>query len=503
MDSSGLTRRRFLQHFAAGAAAPLLASAVGPRPYAHAATAGQGERPNIVFILADDMGWGDPQCYNPESRVPTPHMDKLASQGMKFTDAHSPGVVCTPSRYGFLTGSYYWRLNLGRAGTDGWSANIVDTRRVTAASLLQSRGYRTVCIGKWHLGMGTEEPVDYFKPQYPNPTSFGFDYYFGIPASLDMAPYLYMENERAVEKPTEEIEGTPFRTAEFYRGGPIAPDFKHEDVLPELTRKCVDIIEKHAAAETNQPLFLYYPMNAPHTPWLPVEEAQGKSEAGKYGDFVWQVDDSIGAVLDALDRAGMADNTLVIVSSDNGGLQSWLPDEYQEHRVNGHFSGEKGGVMEGGHRVPFIARWPGRIEPGSTSDALVCLSDLPPTFASITGATLPERDHLHNLPIAEDASDIKDVLLGNRANSDRENHIVQSVNEIYAIRKGDWKLIDGLGHGGFGWDAEEHQPEPGGPEGQLYNLAEDPSETNNLWMEYPEKVEELQQDLRDFQAEYM
>lgn len=476
-----LSRRHFLQQVCAST----LAASVGYRLLnpvaAHAA-----QRPHIVFILVDDMGWGDPRCYNADSAIPTPNIDRLAREGRRFTDAHTPGAVCTPSRYGLLTGRYYWRLGLDRGGLDANSACIVEPERVTLPSMLRDRGYRTACIGKWHLGMGTQEPVDYTQRLVPNPTTAGFDYYFGIPASLDMAPYLYMENDHAVVPPSETIEGTPRGTAEFYRGGGIAPGFKHKDVLPTLTDKAVSIIDEHATGEA--PLFLYFPMSAPHTPWLPVGDAVGKSEAGKYGDFVWQVDQSIGAVLDALARNDMAENTLLILASDNGGLQSWLPTEF-DHRCNGPWRGQKADAWEGGHRVPFIVRWPGNVEAGSVSDATLCTVDMMATLAALTGEDLPAADPETSLTIAEDSVNLLPALLG--GGPGRETLVVQSSAGLYTIRHDGWKLITGLGGGGLGWAAAKHQPDPGGPEGELYHLAEDPGETNNLWLEAPERREQL------------
>ena len=478
-----LTRRSFLQQVCAST---LLASGVGCAGLRTTSSAAPGSRPKIVFILADDMGWGDPRCYNPESAIPTPNLDRLASESRRFTDAHTPGAVCTPSRYGLLTGRYYWRLGLERGGLNGDSACIVEPERVTLASMLRDRGYHTACVGKWHLGMGTTEPADYSKPLTPNPTTLGFDYYFGIPASLDMAPYLYFENDRAVIPPTERIEGTPYGSAEFFRGGGIAPGFRHEDVLPTLTKKAIDIIDAHDAGEA--PLFLYFPMTAPHTPWVPVGEAVGKSAAGKYGDFVWQVDHSIGAVVDAIDRNGLTDDTLVIVASDNGGLQSWLPKEF-DHRCNGPWRGQKADAWEGGHRVPFMVRWPGRVAADSVSDATFCTVDTMATLAALTGDPLPVRDPESSLRVAEDSVDLLSAWLGDGPG--RETLVVQSSAGLYTVRHEGWKLIAGLGGGGLGWKATEHQAAPDGPTGELFHLDVDPGETTNLWLQEPDWREKL------------
>lgn len=490
-----MTRRGFLAGaLAAGAAALPGCATTGRaeqlRALERAERVGDRSRmPHIVVLLADDMGWGDPRCFNPESAIPTPHMDRLAAEGMRLTDCHSAGAVCTPSRYGLLTGEYHWRLGLERMGLDGYSANIVDTRRETVASMLRKRGYFTACIGKWHLGMGTAEPADYSQRLHPNPTTFGFDYYFGIPASLDMAPYVYMENGRTLDAPTERIEGTPYGSARFYREGAMAPGFRHEDVLPALAGRAAEVIDAHGSAGTSEPLFLYAAFASPHTPWMPTGDANGKSGAGLYGDFVWQTDAAIGTVREALERNGMLDDTLFIVSSDNGGLQSWLPAEYP-HRVNGPWRGEKGDAYEGGHRVPFIARWPKRIAAGSESGAMACLTDLFATFAAITGEAPPAVDEETGLTVARDSLSFAPVLFESAAGA-REDFAILSVQRLPAVRQGDWKWIGGLGGGGLRWRAEENRPAPGGPAGQLYNLADDPGETTNLAAAMPEKAAEL------------
>lgn len=469
-----MTRRQFLACAAAG-------FALCAAPRASGGTDGTARRPNIVILFADDMGWGDPRCFNPDSAIPTPHMDRLAAEGRRFTDAHSPGAVCTPSRYGLLTGRNYWRLGPGQPGLNGYSANILSPAQPTVATMLRGRGYRTACIGKWHLGMGTEEPVDYSKPLRPGPLDFGFDSYFGIPASLDMAPYLFIEGDRAVDQPTEFIEGTPHGSPGFYREGPIAPGFEMDEVLPRLTRGAVDVIDGHAGEE-GTPLFLYVAFNAPHTPWVPVERAQGTSQAGVYGDFVWQVDEAIGTITAALARNGMLDDTLLIVASDNGGLQSWLPEGI-EHRCNGPWRGQKGDAWEGGHRIPFIARWPGRIPAGTTCSDLLSLTDLLATFDALTGdgdAPVTAEDSVNQLP----------ALLGTGPGA-RETLLLQSVRGLRTVRRGPWKLIDGLGGGGLRWRAEDHAPAPGGPEGELFHLGDDPGETVNRWTDAPDRVQAL------------
>jgi arylsulfatase A-like enzyme len=440
------------------------------------------ETPHIVFVLADDMGWGDARCYNPDSAIPTPHMDRLASEGRRFTDAHSSGAVCTPSRYGFITGRYFWRIDRTIQGLNGYGAAIIETDRPTLPRTMKEQGYHTVMLGKWHLGLTEEVPADFSGKMVPNPTTYGFDYYFGLAASLDFPPYCWVENDEAVVKPTDQIKGTERGQPRFWRSGAIAPGFKLEDVLPTLTEKAVKTLADHAPKKDDEPLFLYVPLPSPHTPCLPDEEARGKSNAGDYGDYVWQVDRSVGDILKALDEIGYTENTLFILSSDNGGLQTWIPEEYQHHKTNGPWRGQKADAYEGGHRVPFYVRWPGHVEAGTVSDELIGINDLYATFAALTGAEL-------SAGAAPDSMNILDAFKGKT--SPRETFVTQSSARLTAIRHGHWKLIDGLGSGGFGWNPKEHQPTEDGPKGQLYNLKEDPAEELNLWDINPIKRDEL------------
>ncbi len=437
--------------------------------------------PNIVVILADDMGYGDPGAWNPDSKIPTPHIDRLAAEGMRFTDAHSPSAVCTPTRYGLLTGRYAWRTRLTQGVLAGYSPNLIDTTRLTLPGMLRQAGYATAGIGKWHLGLGDAERTDYARPLRPGPVSLGFDYYFGIPSSLDFEPYVWFENDRVEQLPTDSIEASrPCCKEDFYRGGAIAPDFRHVDVLPRTVEKSVEYVMQAGA----KPFFLYVPFSAPHTPWLPIEPFQGSSGAGTYGDFAVQVDAGVGDILNALDEAGVAENTLVVFTSDNGA--HWLPYEIEmfDHRANLNWRGMKADIHEGGHRVPFVARWPGRIEEGSVSHELISLVDLMATFASVTGQTLPDD-------AGEDSYDLTPVLFGESLEGPiREAAVHHSSNGTFAIRQGSWKLIEGLGSGGF-TPPRSIKPGPGDPTGQLYHIEDDPGETNNLYAEHPEVVERL------------
>jgi arylsulfatase A-like enzyme len=453
--------------------------------------------PNIIVILADDMGYGDISYYNPESKIPTPNLSRLAEEGVAFTDAHSPSAVCTPTRYGLLTGRYAWRTRLKDGVLWGYSPALIDPGRATLASRLKELGYDTAAIGKWHLGLGLEDPVDYSKALVPGPNSVGFDYFFGIPASLDMDPYLYVENQRAVQLPTDHVAGSAHRRESgggFWREGPVAPDFRHIDVLPDLTAKAVEFISERSALESAEPFFLYWALSAPHTPWVPTDEFRDRSKAGYYGDFCVQVDWSIGQLLAAIEELPDRDNTLVLFTSDNG--SHWPTEDIEkfDHRANGIYRGQKADIWEGGHRVPFIVRWPSQISAGSTSDQLVCHTDIFATVSELLGISLMADE-------AEDSFSFLHALLGRSSNQKvRETIVHHSVDGMFSIRRGFWKLILGRGSGGF-TDPRRIEPAPGEPEGQLYNLDDDPAEIENLYLENPELVEELTALLEKFREQ--
>ena len=447
-------------------------------------TALADSKPNIVLILADDLGYGDLSVYNPSSKIPTPYLNQMAAQGMRFTDAHSPSSVCTPTRYGILTGRYAWRTKLKQGVLEGYSPFLIVKDRVTLASLLRRQGYRTTGIGKWHLGLGDGEKTDYSQPLRPGPNAAGFDEFFGIPASLDMPPYVFFENERVVEAPSASIAASEMRRkggGGFWRAGAIAPNFKHEAVLPALTKRAVAFIGQQAA---EKPFFLYLPLTAPHTPWMPTAEFRGKTGVDYYGDFVTQVDDTVGRVLKALEESDLTGNTLVVFTSDNGA--HWLPEDIAKwgHRANGNLRGQKADIWEGGHRIPLIVRWPREIKPGSRSDQLVCLTDLMATIASLTGTALLED-------AGEDSLDFSSVLLGHKSKAGLRDTIVHhSADGTFAIRQGHWKLAMALGSRGFSLPKEE-VPKAGEAEGQLYNLRDDPQEEHNLWLREPKIVARL------------
>lgn len=460
--------------------------------------------PNIVVVLADDLGYGDVQSFNPNGKIPTPSIDRLARGGMRFTDAHTSSAVCTPTRYGLLTGRYNWRTTLQNGVLGGFSKRLIEPGRRTIPAFLKQHGYTTACVGKWHLGMDWPLKDGGFARDYPDgwkvdystkilngPLSTGFDTYFGISASLDMPPYVFIRDDRATALPS--VEKTWIRT------GPAAADFEAIDVLPALEREALAIIERAAAqARQGRPFFLYLPMNAPHTPILPTRPWQGRSGLNPYADFVMQVDDVVGRLLDALERAGIAENTLVVFTSDNGCSPMANIEELiaQGHNPSGPLRGHKADLYEGGHRVPFVVRWPARVKAGSVSDQLVCLTDVFATIAEVLGASLPSS-------ACEDGISFAPVMLGESSSKGprREAIVSHSINGSFAIREGIWKLA--LCPGSGGWSA----PRPGRddasklPPVQLFNLAVDLGERDNLQADHPEIVARLTKTLEGYVAE--
>jgi len=325
------------------------------------------KRPNIVYILADDMGYGDLSCLNENSKLHTQNMDRLAQEGMVFTDAHASSSVCTPSRYSILTGRYNWRSRLKKGVFNGYTEHLIEDGRTTVASLLKEHGYQTACIGKWHLGMDWQwakkgeslDDVDYTKPIRFGPNACGFDYFYGISASLDMPPYVYIENDRVIVAPDRITKNDGAK--EHWREGATAPDFIHEEVLPKTAERVTQCIDTYA--KKDQPFLIYFPLSAPHMPILPAKSYRGKSATNAYGDFVLMVDDVVGQVMDSLDKNGITENTIVIVTSDNGCAPRANFEELAQvgHYPSYHFRGYKADIYEGGHRIPLIVRWPERI----------------------------------------------------------------------------------------------------------------------------------------------
>jgi arylsulfatase A-like enzyme len=446
----------------------------------------QLEKPNIIFIMADDLGYGDLGCYG-ATQIPTPKIDQLAAEGMRFTDAHSPAALCTPTRYGVLTGRYCWRSRLKKGVLNGYSPALIEPGRMTVASMLKEAGYATGCVGKWHLGFGNQDKVDFGKPLRPGPLEVGFDYFFGIPASLDMPPYCFVENDRVVGELS--VEKDPYNTLQ--REGLMTPGWKDEEVGPTFTRKAVEFVERHSS----QPFFLYLPYHTPHTPCTPPEFIKGRSTAGVRGDMVTELDWMLGEILSTLDKHNLRNKTLLMVTSDNGALTTgpWHraadPAKYDlahnGHPPNGLLRGQKADIFEGGHRIPLIAYWPGQIEAGTTNHNLVGLIDLLATCAELVGVSLPAD-------AGEDSLSILPHLL-QQEGTIRETMIHKS-KDLFAFRHGPWKMITGLGSGGFTTPASV-EPQPGESPGQLYNLDDDLSEGENVWSEYPEVVERLSRKL--------
>jgi arylsulfatase A-like enzyme len=455
---------------------------------AGAQAAGDRELPHIVLIVADDMGYGDPRCYNPESRIPTPNIDRLAAQGLRFTDAHAAGPLCHPSRYGLMTGRYPFRADVGR-----WPREpVIEPGRTTVASLLRSHGYRTAMVGKWHLGFRER---GYDQPLPGGPVDRGFESFFGIRASTDIPPYFYIRDDRAVVPPTDEIEAnhtegwTPIQGA-FWRAGGIAPGLKLEEVLPRFTDEAVGVLKDHAAQAAQRPLLLYLAYPAPHTPWLPSARFDGVSGAGLYGDFTAMVDAEIGRVLEALQEAGMGDDTLVIFTSDNGPVWYDADVERLGHDSAGGLRGMKADAWEAGHRMPFVVRWPGKVQPGRVSRQVICFTDLLATFADLCEAPLSAAE-------GPDSFSFLAVLTGGQP-EDRPvwGPVVMKAGsgDAMLIRSGSWKLINRLGSGGFS-QPRRLQPKPGEPAGQLYNLSQDLAESRNLYHDHPEIVARLEAEL--------
>ncbi len=455
------------------------AVAVGMTGLVRAADSG-GRPPNILYILCDDLGYGDVKCLNPQGKIATPNVDKLAAAGMIFTDAHSGSSVSTPTRYGIITGRYCWRTHLQNGVLGGDSPPLIVPQRMTVASFLKQQGYATACIGKWHLGMTMSVGKD------PNnlrvgqgPTTVGFDYYYGISASLDMPPFAYIENDHFTKAPTAKKK--------WVRSGPAAPDFEAVDVLPELTRKAVEYIEARPGdAGDGKPFFLYLPLNSPHTPILPSKDWQGKSGISPYADFVMQTDSSVGEVLAALEKKGMADNTLVIFASDNGCSPAADIETLKKHghEPSGIFRGHKADIWEGGHRIPFICRWPAKIKAGSRSDQLICLTDLMATCAAIVGVTLPDN-------AGEDSVSIYPALLGIDKAPLREAVVHHSIAGRFSIRQGQWKLEFCPGSGGWSSPRDKEAIAAGLPQIQLYDLSRDVAEKTNVQALHPDVVERL------------
>ena len=473
------------------------------------------EPPNVVIILADDLGYGDVGANNPDSRIPTPAMDRVAAEGMRFTDGHSPSAVCTPTRYALLTGRYCWRTRLKRGVLWGIDPSLIDPKRSTIASVLQRKGYRTACVGKWHLGMDFRDkngrllkndrklqeqpgidPVDYSKPVGNSPLTYGFHESFIITGSLNMYPYAYIDGDRFTQAATDFKPRTAHNIT-IISGGPKAPDFEFETVIDTFNKRAVKFIRDSSEAE--KPFFLYFPLTSPHKPVVPSYKFKGKSDYGIYGDFVMETDDAVGQILKVLDETKQADNTIVVVTSDNGSfmfrIDEGKPDHIEDfsavgyhpkhHQSNHIWRGTKADIYEGGHRVPLLVRWPSSIKAGSVSDHTTTLTDWYATISELV-------DHRMTDGEGEDSFSLVPLLKGD-GTWQRAPVINHSINGMFAIRDGKWKLIAGNGSGG----RQAPRGKPFERPYQLYDLAADPSETKNLISTHPQLAEALEMKLDD------
>ena len=487
--------------------ASLLATALFAIPLP-TSRAEQTAKPNIIILYADDLGYGDLACYNPKSPIPTPNLDALASQGMRFTDAHSSSGICTPSRYAMLTGRHHWRdfHNI----VNSFEPSVFPKGRLTMAGMLHSEGYRTAAMGKWHLGWNWDaikknnapaqkgggkkkkavgvEDYDWLKPIPGGPLSVGFDHYFGEDV-INFPPYCWFVDDKIIQAPDRMLKSWIWEPVKEgkpqLRPGPMAPDWNPYEVVPKLTRHAVEFIKSRKNEE--QPFFLYFAYPSPHTPIIPNKEFVGKSGAGPYGDYVVETDDSVGQILAALKDSGLDDKTLVVFTADNGPEHyAYERDEKFGHWSSHPFRGLKRDIYEGGHRLPFLVKWPGVVPPGSVCNALVSQIDLMATFAAVVGYKLPAN-------AAEDSHDLLPLFQGGTG-AVRDTH-VHNTFDTFAIRHGDWVLVDAKD--GYGskvdpeWETRHGYPADDSEAAELYNIKEDIAQKKNLAAAHPEKVEEL------------
>ena len=474
------------------------------------------ERPNIILILADDLGYGDVSCMESRSRIRTENIDSVAAEGLCLTDCHASSALCTPSRYALLTGRYNWRSRLKSTVLPGQAFHLIEEGRETIPSLLRKQGYRTAAVGKWHLGMdwktknGYELPgtvfeknasadlmmdgIDFTAPVRNGPNDVGFDYFYGTPASLDQPPFIHMENDRAVTMPTHMVGVRNLHRSDASQQseveyGPAEDGFDPQALVPEMDRKVLDLVKEYAGGE--QPFFIYYASHAVHGPLVPSDEYRGRSGLNAYGDFVLQLDGFVGRLDALLTELDLKDNTILVFTSDNGcsAVADFETLISKGHNPSSIYRGMKGDIWEGGHRIPFVVRWPGHIAPGTRSDALTCLVDLFATFAEATGASFDDaagEDSISMLPVWLRAGD-----------SGRSDLIHHSANGSYSLRRGDWKIEFSPDSGGF-------PPVPADPADssrpyQLYNMAGDVTERHNLYGTQPE----LEAEMLDITAGYV
>jgi arylsulfatase A len=457
------------------------------------------ERPNIIVIYTDDQGFGDASCLNVNAKFQTPNLDRLAAEGISFTNAHCSDTVCTPSRYGLLTGRYCWRTTMKTGVMVAEGKCLIENDRMTLASLLRDQGYETAMVGKWHLGMdfpGESGSRDWTRPVQDMPLDKGFDYFYGIPASLNYGVLAWFEGRHAKVPPTVFTAKKPNKRHVDYRimppyqktpqetrrvvgklGMEVAPDFIDNQCLTRFTDKAIDWMSgKAAAAKVGKPFFVYLPYTSPHYPVCPLPEFHGKGDCGGYGEFVIETDHHVGRILGFLKKSGLDENTMVVFSSDNGPENSWKQriDDFGHHS-SGPYRGGKRDIYEGGHRVPFFVRWPnGIFSPGRSFSGLICQTDLLATFARITGATLPDD-------AGEDSQSFATVLKNPVSNFSRQPIVSHGSTGRFSITAGTMKLI------------MPHRKS----KGELFDLASDPGETKNLANMQPEFGFRLMQQLTD------
>lgn len=470
--------------------------------------------PNIVIILADDMGYGDIQQYNPTSTIPTPNLNRLSEEGLVFQDAHTPSSVCTPTRYGLMTGRYAWRSRLKSGVLSGYSPTLIEADRQTLGHLLTGAGYETGVVGKWHLGLGwpwvgdtlptgvdklmflpEETAIDFSQPLTIGARENGFAYSFLVPGSLDMGPYVFVENNQAVAEPVADSLFPGGRFPAFIRPGQVAASFKFDQVLQHLGDKATAFIARQAQSE--KPFFLYMPLTGPHKPALPNPAFRGKSGLGPYADLVMEVDHTVGRVMQALEDVGLTENTVFIYTSDNGsymyrreeGETDHVSDSTKQaylaahHTANGNWRGTKADIWEAGHRVPFILRYPDQVKPGAV-DQPICLTDVLATVCELVGQS-------HDPNQAEDSYSFLSLIRGESVS--RPPIVHHSVRGMFSLRKGGYKLVFGNGSGGREKPAGKKFEQPY----QLFNLKEDPQEKIDLGTDpaYAPQIEELTSDL--------
>ena len=456
-------------------------------------------RPNVVLVLADDLGTGDVKCYNPKSRIPTPNLDKIANRGIRFTDVHTGSAVCTPTRYGIMTGRYCWRTRLKRGVLNGYSEHLLDPGRMTIASLLKEKGYFTAGIGKWHLGMDfkkdTTGNIDFTSKIANSPNVNGFDYFYGISASLDFPPYVYIENDHFTRNPTE-IQKKQF-FPRYVREGEKADNFHFETAWEHLLEKAVGIIDYQSS---QNPFFLYFALPSPHKPVWPDQRFLGSTELGPYGDFVHQTDYMIGQILEKLQKNGIDENTLLIVTSDNGSFMhryesnreaDHLNDQTQQgyfpanHQANFLYRGTKADIWEAGHRVPFLVQWPDQIKGQSISENTICTTDFLATFADLLSVDLTDNQ-------GEDSFSFLPILLGDMGNYSRAPVVNHSSAGMFAVRKADYKLVLGNGSGG----RQIPKGKPWGRPYALFNLENDIGETTSILEDNQNLADEMEASLK-------